>query len=83
MAEAWEENVFHIFQGGTGKQQLATDENKMLGNEEIRNIKELELIKSMIKALLFFFKKKTALFKRDQWLRTGQNKVESTKLNTL
>lgn len=52
MAEAWEENVFHIFQGGTGKQQLATDENKMLGNEEIRNTKELELIKSMIKALL-------------------------------
>lgn len=83
MAEAWEENVFHIFQGGTGKQQLATDENKMLGNEEIRNIKELELIKSMIKALLFKKKKKTALFKRDQWLRTGQNKVESTKLNTL
>lgn len=48
----WEENVFHIFQGGTGKQQLATDENKMLGNEEIRNTKELELIKSVIKALL-------------------------------
>lgn len=40
-----EETVFHLFQGGTGKQQLATDENKMLGNEEIRNTKELELIK--------------------------------------
>lgn len=52
MAEAWEENVFQIFQGGTGKQQLATDENKMLGKEEIRNTKELELIKSTIKALL-------------------------------
>lgn len=48
----WEENVFHIFQGGTGKQKLATDENKMWGNEEIRNTKELELIKSVIKALL-------------------------------
>lgn len=66
MAEAWEENVFQIFQGGTGKQQLATDENKMLGKEEIRNTKELELIKSTIKALLF---KKTAFFKWDQWLR--------------
>lgn len=40
-----EDNVFHLFQGGTGKQQLATDENKILGNEEIRNTKELELIK--------------------------------------
>lgn len=48
-----EENVFHILKGGAGKQQLARDENKMLGDEEIRNTKELELIKSRIKALFF------------------------------
>lgn len=46
-------NFLHILQGGAGKQQLARDENKMLGDEEIRNTKELELIKSRIKALLF------------------------------
>lgn len=34
------------------KKQLATDENKMLGNEEIRNTKKLDLMKSMIKAML-------------------------------
>lgn len=68
MAEAWEKNVFQIFQGGTGKQELATDKNKMLGKKEIRNTKELELIKSTIKALLFL-KRKTAFFKWDQWLR--------------
>lgn len=46
-----EENFLHILQGGAGKQQLARDENKMLGDEEIRNTKELDLIKSRIKAL--------------------------------
>lgn len=59
-----EENVLHILQGGTGKQQLARDENKMLGDEEIRNTKELELIKSRIKALFF---EKLNWFKQDQW----------------
>lgn len=46
-----EENFLHILWGGAGKQQLAQDENKMLGDEEIRNTKELDLIKSRIKAL--------------------------------
>lgn len=59
-----EENFLHILQGGAGKQQLAQDENKMLGDEEIRNTKELELIKSRIKALFF---EKLNWFKQDQW----------------
>lgn len=48
-----EENFLHILKEGAGKQQLDRDENKMLGDEEIRNTKELELIKSRIKALFF------------------------------
>lgn len=59
-----EENFLHILQGGAGKQQLARDETKMLGDEEIRNTKELELIKSRIKALFF---EKLNWFKQDQW----------------
>lgn len=46
-----EENFLRRLRGGAGKQQLAQDENKMLGDEEIRNTKELDLIKSRIKAL--------------------------------
>lgn len=34
-----EENFLHLLWGGAGKQQLAQDENKTLGDEEIRNTK--------------------------------------------
>lgn len=61
-----EENFLHILQGGAGKQQLARDENKMLGDEEIRNTKELDLIKSRIKAL---FLDKMNWLKQEQWWR--------------
>lgn len=44
---------YTYYREALGKQQLAKDENKMLGDEEIKNTKELELIKSRIKALFF------------------------------
>lgn len=79
-----EENVFHLFQGGTGKQQLATDENKMLGNEEIRNTKELELIKINDQSI-FGGRKRQNCFPLNRtsgeiFLSKGQNKAECTNL---
>lgn len=85
-----EDNVFHLFQGGTGKQQLATDENKMLGNEEIRNTKELELIKINDQSIFGGegVEKKRNCFplngtSGESFLSKGQNKAECTNLNLL
>lgn len=84
-----EENVFHLFQGGTGKQQLATDENKMLGNEEIRNTKELELIKINDQSIFGGrgYKRQNCFplngTSGENFLSKGRNKAKCTNLNLL